>query len=185
MTVAAVVLAAGGGARWNGSGHKLLAEVAGLPLAAHALVAAVQAGLDELVVVTGSVDLSAVLPIGATVLQNDRWFDGQATSLRLAVDYAERVGHEAVVFGLADMPGVPAAAWRAVADCPSPLAVATFDGQRRPPTKIADFLWSELPMIGDEGGRVLLSEQSSYVVEVACPGNPEDVDTVEDLRPWN
>ena len=88
MTVAAVVLAAGGGARWNGAGHKLLAEVAGRPLAAHALVAASEAGLDELVVVTGSVDLSAVLPIGATVLHNDRWIDGQATSLRLAVDYA-------------------------------------------------------------------------------------------------
>ena len=135
--------------------------------------------------VTGSVDLSAVLPIGATVLHNDRWIDGQATSLRLAVDYAERVGHEAVVVGLADMPGVPTAAWRAVADCPSPLAVATFDGLRRPPTRIARLLWPKLPTTGDEGGRVLLSEQSSYVVEVACPGNPEDVDTVEDLEPWN
>ena len=185
MTVAAVVLAAGGGTRWNGAGHKLLAEVAGRPLAAHALVAASEAGLDELVVVTGSVDLSAVLPVGATVLHNDRWIDGQATSLRLAVNYAERVGHEAVVVGLADMPGVPAAAWRAVADCPSPLAVATFDGLRRPPTRIARLLWPELPTTGDEGGRVLLSEQSSYVVEVACPGNPEDVDTVEDLGPWN
>ena len=185
MTVAAVVLAAGGGARWNGAGHKLLTEIAGRPLAAHALIAAAEAGLDELVVVTGSVDLSAVLPIGATVLHNDRWIDGQATSLRLAVDYAERVGHAAVVVGLADMPGVPAAAWRAVADCPSPLAVATFDGLRRPPTRIARLLWPKLPTTGDEGGRVLLSEQSSHVVEVACPGNPEDVDTVEDLEPWN
>ena len=185
MTVAAVVLAAGGGARWNGAGHKLLTEIAGRPLAAHALVAASEAGLDELVVVTGSVDLSAVLPIGATVLHNDRWIDGQATSLRLAVDYAERVGHEAVVVGLADMPGVPAAAWRAVAESPSPLAVATFDGLRRPPTRIACLLWPELPTTGGEGGRVLLSEQPSHVVEVACPGNPEDVDTVEDLEPWN
>ena len=185
MTVAAVVLAAGGGARWNGAGHKLLTEIAGRPLAAHALIAAAEAGLDELVVVTGSVDLSAVLPIGATVLHNDRGIVGQATSLRLAGDYAERGGHAAVVVGLADMPGVPAAAWRAVADCPSPLAVATFDGLRRPPTRIARLLWPKLPTTGDEGGRVLLSEQSSHVVEVACPGNPEDVDTVEDLEPWN
>ena len=72
MTVAAVILAAGGGARWNGAGHKLLAEVAGRPLAAHALAAASEAGLDELVVVTGSVDLSTVLPVGATVLHNNR-----------------------------------------------------------------------------------------------------------------
>jgi CTP:molybdopterin cytidylyltransferase MocA len=70
-SIAAVVLAAGGGSRWSGPGHKLLADLDGRPLAAHAIAAAAAAGLDELVVVTGSVDISAIIPGGATVLHNE------------------------------------------------------------------------------------------------------------------
>ena len=118
MTIAAVVLAAGGGTRWDGEGHKLLADLDGRPLAAHAIDAAEAAGLDELVVVTGAADLSGVLPAAATIVHNPDWDAGQATSLQLAVSHCRATGHEAMVVGLADTPGVPAAAWRAVAECP-------------------------------------------------------------------
>ena len=182
---AAVVLAAGGGERWKGDGHKLLADLAGRPLAAHALAAASDAGLDELIVVTGAVDLAAVIPGGATVLHNDRWAEGQAGSLRLAVAHAEAVGHGAGGVGLADSPGVPAEAWRAVAAADAELAVATFDGRRRPPVRIGRTLWGDLPEVGDEGARGLLIQRSDLVLEVSCPGEPADVDTVEDLRRWN
>ena len=87
--------------------------------------------------------------------------------------------------GLADMPGIPAEAWRAVADAPGPLVVATFDGRRRPPPKVGRRYWSELPEAGDTGARFLLAGRPFDVVEVACPGNPADVDTVEDLGHWN
>ena len=184
-TIAAVVLAAGRGTRWAGPGHKLLADLDGRPLASHAIGAAAAAGLDELVVVTGSADLSAVVPDGATVLHNELWSDGQASSIRLAVEHARRVGHEAIVVGLADMPGISAEAWRAVADAPGSLVVATFDGRRRPPTKVGRRYWSELPEAGDTGARFLLAGRPFDVVEVACPGNPADVDTVEDLGHWN
>ena len=136
-------------------------------------------------VVTGSADLSAVVPDGATVLHNELWSDGQAGSIRLAVEHARRVGHEAIVVGLADMPGIPAEAWRAVADAPGSLVVATFDGQRRPPTKVGRRYWSELPEAGDTGARFLLAARPFDVLEVACPGDPADVDTVEDLGQWN
>ncbi|MEE2958073.1 MAG: NTP transferase domain-containing protein [Actinomycetota bacterium] len=186
-TVAAVVLAAGGGTRWDGDGHKLLAPVNGRPLAAHALDAAAAADLDEMVVVVGAVDLEAagVVPAGATVLANGRWAEGQAASLRLAVAHARSQGHAAVVVGLADSPGVPVEAWRAVAVAPSPLAVATFGGRRRPPTRIAQELWDDLPNDGDVGARSLLSQRADLVLEVACPGDPADVDVLEDLRRWS
>ncbi|MDG2427393.1 MAG: nucleotidyltransferase family protein [Acidimicrobiales bacterium] len=185
VTRAAVVLAAGGGSRWDGDGHKLLAEVNGRPLVAHALIAASASGLDELIVVTGAVDLESVIPTSATVLHNERWADGQAGSLRLAVTHATRVGHDSLLVGLADSPGVPAEAWRAVAATDEMLAVATFNGQRRPPTLIGRDLWDELPYTGDEGARSLLSRRSDLVTEVPCEGDPADVDTMEDLRRWN
>ena len=189
---AAVVLAAGGGSRWDGDGHKLLAELDGRPLAAHALAAAAGAGLDELVIVTGAVDLSGVLaevvseasPVAIKVLHNDCWAEGQAGSLGLAITHAAAVGHDAVVVGLADSPGVPPEAWRAVAAVEAELAVATFAGRRRPPTLIGRSLWDQLPEVGDQGARGLLGERPDLVVEVPCPGDPADVDTMEDLRRW-
>ena len=192
VSQAAVVLAAGGGSRWDGDGHKLLAEVDGRPLAAHALAAAADAGLDELVVVTGAVDLTGVLagvldealPVTVKVLHNERWAEGQAGSLGLAVAHAAAVGHDAVVVGLADSPGVPTEAWRAVAAVEAELAVATFAGRRRPPTLIGRSLWGQLPQAGDQGARDLLDERPDLVVEVPCPGDPADVDTMEDLWRW-
>jgi len=192
VSQAAVVLAAGGGSRWDGDGHKLLAEVDGRPLAAHALAAAADAGLDELVVVTGAVDLTGVLagvldealPVTVKVLHNERWAEGQAGSLGLAVAHAVAVGHDAVVVGLADSPGVPTEAWRAVAAVEAELAVATFAGRRRPPTLIGRSLWGQLPQVGDLGARDLLADRPDLVVEVPCPGDPADVDTMEDLWRW-
>ena len=192
VSQAAVVLAAGGGSRWDGDGHKLLAEVDGRPLAAHALAAAADAGLDELVVVTGAVDLTGVLagvldealPVTVKVLHNERWAEGQAGSLGLAVAHAAAVGHDAVVVGLADSPGVPTEAWRAVAAVEAELAVATFAGRRRPPTLIGRSLWGQLPQAGDQGARDLLADRPDLVVEVPCPGDPADVDTMEDLWRW-
>ncbi|MBC8364973.1 MAG: NTP transferase domain-containing protein [Actinobacteria bacterium] len=185
MTIAAVVLAAGGGTRWDGGGHKLLADLGGRPLAAHAIDAAAASGLDELVVVTGAADLSDVIPDSATVLYNPDWEAGQAVSLQLAVEHCRSVGHEAIVVGLADTPGIPAAAWQAVAEQSADLVCATFDGRRRPPVKVAAHLWDELPVTGDVGARLLLRWRASEAVEVACDGEPADVDTLKDLSAWS
>ena len=64
------------------------------------------------------------------------------------------------------------------------LAVATFAGRRRPPTRIGRSLWGQLPQAGDQGARDLLADRPDLVVEVPCPGDPADVDTMEDLWRW-
>jgi CTP:molybdopterin cytidylyltransferase MocA len=182
MSTAAVVLAAGGGSRFGGDGNKLLAPFRGRPLVAWALEAA--SGLDELIIVTGAVDLGAVVPAGARVVRNERWAEGQATSLAVAV--AAALGHDAVVVGLGDQPLVPAEAWRLVAAATAtPMAVATYAGARRNPVRLAAEVWPQLPAEGDEGARSLLRRRNDLVTEVACPGDPADVDTQEDLATWS
>jgi CTP:molybdopterin cytidylyltransferase MocA len=185
VTVAAVVLAAGGGTRFEGPGHKLLAEFRGRPLVWWALAAAAGARLDEVAVIVGAVDLAVAVPEGVSVVENPDWANGQASSLQKAVSWALERQHEAVVVGLGDQPLVPSAAWAAVAASASPVAVATFDGQRRPPVRLARSVWSLLPTAGDEGARVLMKGRPDLVVEVACEGQAVDIDNKEDLSRWN
>jgi len=190
MTVAGVVLAAGAGRRFTssgGAGHKLLALIDGQPVVGHVLDAVRSAGFDEVVLVQGAVDLTAHAGADITLLSHPRWAEGIATSLQVAVAYARAAGHEAVVVGLADQPGVPAGAWSTVAAAPAepPIAVAVYDGRRGNPVRLAADVWPLLPATGDEGARSLMRGRPDLVREVPCTGQAQDVDTLEDLDRWS
>ncbi len=189
MTVAGVVLAAGGASRWDGPGHKLLARVStgsepATTVVATAVRAALDAGLDEVIVVDGALDLTAELPPTVTMLHNEHWRDGQATSLAMATDHAAAAGHDAVVVGLGDQPGLTAAAWRAVASSTASIAVARYGAQVGQPVRLAAAVWPQLARNGDEGARTLMHRCPELVAEVPCPGNPVDIDTLGDLQRW-
>lgn len=191
VTTAAVVLAAGEGARFAETvpgPSKLVVPIDGVPMVRRCVDAAMAAGLDETVVVVGAhaAAVRAVLPPAVTVVENAAWPDGIATSLAVAIDHAAARGHDAVVVGLGDQPGVPSSAWRAVAGATAtPVAVATYDGRRRNPVRLAAAMWPDLPRTGDEGARRLLRLRPDLVTPVACEGDPHDVDTGEDLGRWS
>ena len=192
MSVAAVILAAGAGSRFNrhdpsaAPGAKLLRTVRGRPLVAWAVAPALEAGLDAVVVVDGAADLGAVIPGGVTVLHNDRWQDGQATTLKVALDWCTRQGHVAAVIGLGDTPGLTSAAWRSVASAPGgPMVFATYDGRRAHPVRLDESVWPLLPTTGDEGARSLARVRPELVREVPCTGVSSDIDTPEALTLWN
>lgn len=181
-----MVLAAGQGIRFTGSTHKLLTTLYGEPLVIHAIRAATSAGLDHVLVVTGSVDLAAVLPPDVEEVANPRWAEGQATSLLAGVRRAAELDCRAVVVGLGDQPFVDAADWRAVAAADrTPLAAAAWDGHLGPPVRIAAECWPELPTVGDAGARRLLASRPELVTAVPCAGRPDDIDTAEDLARWS
>lgn len=181
----AIVLAAGAGSRFHGPTHKLLTPVDGTPIARRAVDAARRAGIGQVVVVTGAVDpLGDDVPDGVTVVHHPGWAAGQATSLQVGLDAARRLGATAVVVGLADQPFVTAEAWRAVASSTSPIAVATYDGHRRNPVRLAAEVWPLVPTSGDVGARSVIGMRPDLVEEVPCSGSPDDIDTWEDLDSW-
>jgi CTP:molybdopterin cytidylyltransferase MocA len=189
LTVLGVVLAAGAGERFRasgGEGPKQLAVVDGEPLVVRAVRVALEAGLDEVVVVSGATDLEA-LALPVEVLDNPGWPGGIATSVQAAIAHARAGGHDAVVVGLADQPGISSRAWRAVADAAAdpPIAVATYDGQRGNPVRLPRAVWDELPATGDEGARALMRRRPELVQAVPCDGRTDDIDTVEDLDRWS
>jgi len=183
MTTAAIILAAGGGTRFEGATHKLRADISGRPVLQHALDAVLATGFDEVILVVGDDDYADVVGDNqVSVVTATKWSDGQAESLTAGIDHARASGHTAVVVGLADQPLVGTGTWEALRLAEgSPVAAANFGGVRRPPTRLDASVWDRLPSTGDAGARVLFSESPDLVTDVVCSGYPLDVDTVDAL----
>jgi CTP:molybdopterin cytidylyltransferase MocA len=183
---AAVLLAAGEGARYAASGgveHKLVAPFRGRPLVSWAVEHASAAAIGPVWVVTGAFDVPVA--DGVEVLPNPRWAEGMATSLQVAVARARSEGLGAVVVGLADQPLVTPQAWRLVAAADRPIGRALYEGVPGHPVRLAAVVWPELPATGDAGARSLIRDHPELVHDVACPGHPADVDTREDVQRWS
>lgn len=184
-SVAAVILAAGAGSRYAGDTHKLFAEIDGRPVISHVVDAARASEVDEVIVVGGAVDLDSFVPDDVTLIHNEQWADGQATSLRAAVGYAESRRHDALVVGLGDSPGVTTEIWNKVAEVDADLASARYGGELRPPVRLSASMWASLPVSGDDGARALMRQRPDLVRPVPVDGDPRDIDTLEDLRRWS
>jgi CTP:molybdopterin cytidylyltransferase MocA len=176
-----VILAAGGGTRYEGPTHKLLAPFRGSTVVRASVAAAVESGAGPVAVVAGGVDLG-LDGLEVSVLDNPRWADGQATSLAVAIDAADAAGADSIVVGLGDQPLVGAGSWQAVASAADgPIVAATYGGERRPPVRLDRSVWPLLPRTGDDGARTVMRDHPELVRTVAVSGDPIDIDTTDDL----
>jgi molybdenum cofactor cytidylyltransferase len=188
--VAVLVLAAGRGERFT-SGTKQVAEVAGLPLVAHVVATAWEGGAARVLVVVGhdGAAVAAAAEQGGSieVVRNDRYAEGQATSLRAGLGALEAdEGTTIAVVLLADQPEVRAAAVRSVAAAVAQGPVCARASYRDGPGHPVGFARAVWPLLsegsqGDVGARDLLG--SLDVAHVLVAGDvPVDVDTDADLE---
>jgi molybdenum cofactor cytidylyltransferase len=188
-TVAGVLLAAGESSRF-GEANKLLATVDGEPVVHRAARTLVESALSPLVVVVGheADRVRAVLAdLPFDVVVNGAYADGQATSVRAAVE-ALPARVDAAVFALGDMPFVAPESVRALvtvyrAGRGSALAAA-HEGRRGNPVLFDSRYFDRLADVeGDVGGRdILRFGDDSALVETHDAGVREDIDTATDLR---
>lgn len=192
VRIAAIVLAAGQGTRMGaGSGGKLLLDIAGRPLLAGPVDAALCSPARPVVVVTGHRGDEVRAALAGRELQfidNPRYADGLAGSLAAGVR-ALPPGLDGALVLLADMPKVRArhldALIAAFAAAPAgSICVPVHAGRRGNPVLWPAALFGELAAIdGDTGGRVLLSRYPERVRPVAMADDAVliDIDEPADL----
>lgn len=188
-----IVLAAGEGRRMQGLVKQLL-TVQGKPFLEIIIEHMLAAGVGELIVVLGA-NLDKVRPVaewyadrGVHAVVNEKWADGQLSSLRAGLAAASPASRAAMLT-LVDHPLVRpetyrdlAAAWRAH---PDQLVMPSFDGRSGHPIVIpaayySALLHDDLP----DGARGLLKRDKSRIhsLPVTDPGVVRDIDTPEDYR---
>lgn len=190
MTCTAIVLAAGAGSRMGGPLKQLL-PLEGRPVLQHVLDAVAAAGLTEILLVLGHeaqrVEDGVTLPPGASVVVNAHHADGQASSLRAALDHVPAPAR-GVIVALGDQPRVRPDAIRAVLDAHSrsgaPVVRAAYGGRASHPVLLDRAVWPGVETLrGDQGARALIAAHAGRIELVEVGGDPpEDVDTHDDLE---
>ncbi|MCR9219836.1 MAG: molybdopterin-binding/glycosyltransferase family 2 protein [Alphaproteobacteria bacterium] len=185
------LLLAAGQSRRMGAENKLLAEIDGRPMAAHAAEALRQSSVDGIVVVTGCdpEDVRAAVALcEADFVHNPDYAEGLSASLKRGIA-ALPDDADGVVVCLADMPRVDRTAIDRLIAAFDPAAgraicAPTYRGKRGNPVLFARRFFAEMQdLAGDAGAKALIGAYEDLVVEVEM-GDPAvltDIDTPEAL----
>lgn len=184
--IAGIVLAAGRSKRMGQV--KQLLQWHGKPLVRHVTETAVQAGLDQVIVVIGSAadEVEAALAgLPVKIVFNQNWESGQASSILTGMSCLhEQCG--GAVFLLSDMPHVPADLIEKELEIlrreNTPIICPRVGGRRANPVLFDRQTFPALmELTGDSGGRILFDRYPIRWLEWDDPAILKDIDTPEDF----
>jgi molybdenum cofactor cytidylyltransferase len=185
--VAGVILAAGAASRMGQS--KLLLPWKGRALICHAARTAIEAGLEPVIVVTGSKAAeiqTALADMDVQLIYNADWQTGQSTSVRTGIKALTK-RTEAVIFLLGDQPFVSSDLIQALVETyiqSRPAILAPFVGEKRAnpilfDRSVFDIL---LRLQGDAGARSVFAKHAPTPMPWPDEKLLLDVDTPEDYQ---
>lgn len=193
--VAGLILAAGSGRRFGASGTKAVAPFAGIPMVRRVAIAALSAGLQPLLVLTGRASApveEALAGLDLTFVRNAFPERGQGGSLALGAralsDRSDIAEIDGLAVLLADQPLVDTALIRSVVDAwasqPEPRGIArpVAPGLAAHPVVFAARFLTELgDLEASQSGRDLIRRHAEALVELSIesPLRLRDVDTPE------
>jgi molybdenum cofactor cytidylyltransferase len=190
MPIAAILIAAGSSSRLGQP--KQLLVVDGEPLLQRAIRVSLEAGASPVFVVLGAYQESIEKQIdlgSATVVVNDRWEEGMASSIRAGVNAVQARAATAtgLLLMICDQPRVTTghlhrmiAAFQAHDEAVA-IASAYSDTRGTPALFPKDAAADLTSLQGDRGARALLANPRWPVIEIALPGGEVDIDRPEDL----
>lgn len=183
--VTGVILAAGQGRRMGQP--KQLLPLGEKPMIWHVAAAACDAGLDEVIVITGAyeIEVKQVLQdFPLKVIYNENWAQGQSTSVKKAVQSVSDED-QALIFLLADQPlvdiGLITSLVRAYQETKASIIIPRSHHRPGNPVLFDIRVWRSalLHLSGDEGARQIVRQQQEAVhyIELSDAQMFLDVDT--------
>ena len=188
--MAGIILAAGASSSMKGQ-NKLIIEIADKPVLVWVVEAAVSAGLEPVIVVSGYDDATTgniIADLPADIVLNYRWEEGMSTSFPPAVNILPSTV-QGVMILLGDMPAVDSDIIkildsRFAASGGKKIVHPVFDGQQGNPVIFPRCFFPALTKLtGDSGAKSILKKHPDTVlkVEVDSPSILLDIDTEDDL----
>jgi nicotine blue oxidoreductase len=181
LSVAGLVLAAGGGRRYGGP--KALVRHEGSLLVERAVATVRDAGCAPIVVVLGAAaaEIRAQARLGdVEIVENENWKTGMGSSLRVGLAALASTDADAAVVLLVDTPGITAEAVRRIAAKVGrdALVTATYGQRRGHPVLLGRDHWSGVATLatGDIGARAYLTARSGSVQTIPCEDVADDTD---------
>jgi molybdenum cofactor cytidylyltransferase len=185
--IAAIILAAGGSDRMGRT--KQLLSWRGEPLVRHVARAALDVGIDKVIIVVGAAgeEIKEVMnDLPVEFVDNPDWQLGQSSSIQAGLA-ALPGGIGAAIFLLADQPQVSTTLLRTLieehASILAPIIAPLVDGQRGNPVLFDRKTFTDLQTIrGDTGGRTLFSRYPVDWIDWHDETILLDIDTDEDYQ---
>ncbi|MBV8157521.1 MAG: nucleotidyltransferase family protein [Dyella sp.] len=190
--IGAVLLAAGSASRF-GAPKQVLA-IDGVPMVRRAAIAALNAGLSPVVVVTGAhgdVVAESLAGLDVHVIAHADWASGMGSSLAAGIKAFDRQvpSSQAVMVLLADQPSIGAEDLKRMLEAhalvPERILAARYDGHLGPPCLFPRTYFSDLAALdGPSGARRLLEKYAARVDAHDLQAAAFDIDTPADHASW-
>ncbi|MBE0684926.1 MAG: putative selenium-dependent hydroxylase accessory protein YqeC [Anaerolineaceae bacterium] len=186
--IGCVILAAGSGSRFGGS--KQLAIFKKKTFIENVIETVLNVHFQNRIVILGSY-FEEIEPLISkyeiTILNNVNWEFGQASSVKLGVNYLLKDSVDAIIFLLVDQPQITASMINDVLNLfayqKHNIIVHNYVGQNRHPILFSNTTFQDLLGIeGDKGGRQLFEKFSPFQIILEDEYMAIDIDTIEDLK---
>ncbi|MCA6432021.1 MAG: nucleotidyltransferase family protein [Cytophagales bacterium] len=188
--IAILLLAACSSSRLGRS--KQLVSIKGQPLLLKSMNAAIESGIENIIVVLGANEqehYQVIKDAGVQVVVNTAWKKGMGNSLKVGLFYLlqQTPKAEAVITMVCDQPLITSDQLKKLIaeyeSSRSAIVASFYQGVAGVPVLFDRTLFSELLSMSDEAGaKKILQEHPHLVKTVPFPGGEIDIDTEDDLR---